>query len=147
MHDSGSLLIEARVPGPAGMPVSHPMRGARPHEARPWREPPQACPVWGTLLKILTGRVLRNTRTRVRALTCGVRFGVRLADTSPDPGVASGASSWSKGNNGCPRPRLARSWRDPVLPFDTRRQPGDRRGSVTGSAMPPEPGVGLFGPP
>jgi len=45
MHDSGSLLIGARVPGPAGVPVSHPMRGARPHEARPWREPPQACPV------------------------------------------------------------------------------------------------------
>src|SRR5262249_46577401 len=45
------------------MPVSHPMRGARPHEARPWGEPPQAFP-YGHPAEVFTGRVLRNTRTR-----------------------------------------------------------------------------------
>src|SRR5262249_59942077 len=42
----------------------------------PGREPPQAGRAGGTMLKFFPGRVLRNTRTRVRALTCGVPFRV-----------------------------------------------------------------------
>src|SRR5262245_52850005 len=40
--------------GPAGMPVSHPMRGARPHEARPWGSRLKRSRM-GTLLKSSPG--------------------------------------------------------------------------------------------
>ncbi len=65
-----------------GWPARTPAHGRRIHVP--------GGPVEGTAVKVFTGRVLRDTRTGVRALTCGVA--VRGSSTG-DPCLCSGTSA------------------------------------------------------
>src|SRR5262249_31584661 len=96
----------------------------------------------GTLLKIFTGRVLRNTRTREHVLTCGVPFGVGIRH-----GRATAPAIGARGPLEPPTPAAARmpsprGTRRPLPQSDhclgdlTGRRIGDRSGSFLEDEQP-----------